>query len=123
MDPMQQTITIQLLIQIGIIIMGIWGFVKVVKEIVKSITDRHDREQKWDEYEENLQKERDRIYEKYDSKLEETDGQIKDIKEEMKLQTLCIQAILDGLIQLNCNGNVTEAKRKLDAHLNERAHE
>lgn len=98
---METTITIELLIQIGIMIVGVWGFLKVVKEVVKAITDRHDRETKWDEH----------------------DKEIKSIKDEMKIQTECIQAILDGLIQLNCDGEVTTAKKRLDLYLNERAHE
>lgn len=103
-----ESITVQLLVQIGLMIIGIWGFYKVVKEIVKAITDRHDREVKWDEYE---------------TKMQETETEIKEIKDEMKIQTECIQAILDGLIQLKCNGEVTKTKKRLDLYLNERAHE
>lgn len=98
---METTITIELLIQIGVMIIGVWGFLKVVKEVMKAITDRHDKEAKWDEHEK----------------------QIQDIKGEMKIQTECIQAILDGLIQLKCDGEVTTAKKKLDLYLNERAHD
>lgn len=98
---MEVTLTIELLIQIGIMIIGFWGFYKVVKEIIKAITDRHDKETKWDEH----------------------DKEIKSIKDEMKIQTECMQAILDGLIQLKCDGEVTTAKRKLDVYLNERAHD
>ena len=105
---METTITVELLIQIGVMIIGFWGFYKVVKEIIKAITDRHDKETKWDEYE---------------TKMQNTELQIKEIKDEMKIQTECIQAILDGLIQLNCDGEVTAAKKRLDKHLNERAHD
>ena len=134
MDPMQQTITIQLLIQIGIIIMGIWGFVKVVKEIVKSITERHDREQKWDEYENNLQVERDKIYTKYDAQLEDletkindnytdTEAKLQEIRAELCIQSEVLLAVLEGLQQLKCNGPVSDAKKKLDAHLLEKAYD
>ena len=40
---MNQTITLQTLVEIGAIIMGAWGFYKVIMEIIKSITARHDR--------------------------------------------------------------------------------
>ena len=129
-----ETITVSLLIQMAIILMGIWGFVKVVKEIIDSVNKRHDREQKWDDYEKNLQEERDKIYEKYDSRLEEmekkiednhtdTEAKIQEIRAELYLQTECMRAVLEGLQQLNCNGPVSDAKKKLDAHLLERAYD
>ena len=131
---MQTEITLQALLQCGAIIMGIWGFYKVAMEIVKNITDRHDKEKKWDQYEVNLQKERDKIYEKYDSSLEvmakkidenhaETEAKIQELKAEMLIQLECIQAILQGMEQLKCNGPVTEAKENLDKHLREKAYE
>lgn len=134
MEPMQPTVTIQLLIQMAIILMGIWGFVKVVKEIIESVNKRHDREQKWDDYEKNLQEERDKIYEKYDERLEEMEKEILDnhtdseakmqqIRAELQIQSETLLAVLDGLQQLNCNGAVSDAKKKLDAHLLERAYD
>ena len=131
---MDQTITIQALIQLAVMIMGVWGFIKVVKEIVKAINDRHDREQKWDDYEKNLQEERDKIYEKYDSRLEEMEKKINDnytdteaklqaVSAELYIQSECMLAVLEGLQQLKCNGPVSEAKKKLDAHLLERAYD
>lgn len=134
MNTLAQTITLQTLIEIGLAFMGIWGFVKVVNEVIKAITARHDREQKWDDYEKNLQEERDKIYEKYDSRLEEvekklednhtdTEAKIQEIRAELYLQTECMRAVLEGLQQLNCNGPVSEAKKKLDAHLLERAYD
>lgn len=62
--------------------MGLWSFYKVVKEVIHNITARHDKEQKWDDYEKNLQAERDKIYEKYDAKLMEIDKKI-EINEEI----------------------------------------
>ena len=69
-------ITWDLILQIGLMIMGVWAFYKVVKEVIQNITARHDKEQKWDDYEKNLQAERDKIYEKYDAKLLEIDKKI-----------------------------------------------
>lgn len=137
-------ITMSTLIQIGVIIMGFWGFYKVVKEIITVITDRHDREQKWDEMVKNIQAERDKIYERYDSKLAEMDKRITDnyneinkkiddthtdteaklqeVRAELFILTDCMAAVLDGLHQQGCNGRVTQASEKLDEYLNERAH-
>ena len=131
---MNTTITIQTLVQVGLAFMGLWGFIKVVNEVLKAITARHDKEQKWDKYEENLKEERDKIYEKYDSRLEEmekkiednhtdTEAKIQEIRAELYLQTESMLAVLEGLQQLNCNGPVSDAKKKLDAHLLERAYD
>ena len=131
---MDQTITLQALIQSAALIVGIWGFIKVVTEIAKAINERHDKEQKWGEWEVNLQEERDKIYERYDTKLAEmeekidnnhadTEAKIQQTRSELYILTECMAAVLDGLKQLNWNGKVTEAKENLDAYLIKRAHE
>ncbi len=131
---MDQTITLQALIQSAALIVGIWGFIKVVTEIAKAINERHDKEQKWGEWEVNLQEERDKIYERYDTKLAEmeekidnnhadTEAKIQQTRSELYILTECMAAVLDGLKQLNCNGKVTEAKENLDAYLMKRAPE
>ncbi len=127
-------ITINELVNVAVIIMAVWGFYKIIMEIVKAITDRHDKEQKWGDWEENLQKERDKIYERYDTELGEikekmdlnhadTEAKIQQTRSELLILTECMSAVLDGLKQLNCNGKVTEAKATLDAYLIKRAHE
>lgn len=137
---MDQTITLSTLIQMGVIIMGLWGFFKVVKELVQSITTRHDREQKWDSMSEmeerlvkNIQDERDKIYEKYDVKLEEmerkidgnhadTEAKLQEVRSELLILTDCMAAVLDGLHQQGCNGKVSEARENLDQYMRNRAH-
>lgn len=138
---MDQSITLSTLIQMGVIIMGMWGFFKVVKELVQSITTRHDREQKWDSMSEmeerlvkNIQDERDKIYEKYDGKLEEmeskidgnhadTEAKLQEVRAELLIITDCMAAVLDGLHQQGCNGKVSEAREHLDQYMRTRAHE
>ena len=131
---MEQSITISMLIQMGVIIMGLWGFTKVVKEIVSSVNARHDREQKWDEYEKHLQEERDRIYTKYDGKLLEmekkidenhadTESKLQQVRSELLILTDCMAAVLDGLHQQGCNGKVSEASERLQQYMRDRAHE
>lgn len=152
---MEQSITLSTLIQMGVIFIAFWGFVKVVKEVIKSITDRHDKEQGWDEvkeevkqlvdnaktdkkqvYEEiarNVQAERDKIYDRYDSKLTEmedtinsnhadTEAKFQQVYSELMILTNCMQAVLDGLKQLNCNGKVTTESENLNEYLSKRAH-
>ena len=126
-------ISLDEIVHIAVIIMAVWGFYKIVMEIVQAITERHDKEQKWDEYEKNLKEERDKIYEKYDAKLIEleqkidlnhadTEAKIQQTQADLYIITECMAAVLDGLKQLNCNGKVTEAKQTLDAYLIKRAY-
>lgn len=130
---MDQTITLSTLIQMGVIIMGLWGFLKVVKEFIKDITARHDREQKWDEMVQNVQEERDKIYERYDNKLGEmetkiddnhadTEAKLQEVRSELLILTDCMAAVLDGLHQQGCNGKVSEARENLDQYMRNRAH-
>lgn len=56
-------------------------------------------------------------------KQNKQDNDIKAIKEEMTLLCFCMSATLDGLMQLNCNHTVPEAKSRLDKHLNKKAHD
>lgn len=124
----QQTVTIDFIVQVGIIFMAIWGFVKVVGEVIEAVNKRHDREQKWDDYAKNLDNEREKIYARYDDRLVEIESKIdknykdnesknQEIKAEITILTKSMSAILDGLIQQGCNGAVTEAKKNLDEFL------
>ena len=130
---MDQTISLSTLIQMGVIIMGLWGFFNVVKEFIKDITTRHDREQKWDEMVQNVQEERDKIYERYDNKLGEmetkiddnhadTEVKLQEVRSELLILTDCMAAVLDGLHQQGCNGKVSEARENLDQYMRNRAH-
>ena len=48
---------------------------------------------------------------------------IADIKAEQQILTYGILACLKGLKEQGCNGPVTEAIKKIEKHLNQRAHE
>lgn len=133
---------IQALVTTGGAIMGVWGFIKVMKDIKKSNDEEVERRKKWDNaakiIEENKDKwdkglvdiyeERNKIVEKYDARLDEleknidknhteTESKIQEVQSEMLILTECMRAVLDGLHQLNCNGKVTEASEKLDNYL------
>lgn len=133
-------VTFDDIIKLAIVIMGIWGFIKVIMEIVKAVTARHDREQKWDEMAESINTSRESIIQKYDFKLVELEKKIDDnhsdtesklqqiraeqeqSREEQYKHTTVLLAILDGLQQLHCNGQVTEAKRDLEEYITRQAY-
>lgn len=121
---------------VAVMIMAVWGFIKVIMEISKNISSRRDRERKWDEMEttltKNIQEERDKIYQKYDTKLVEietkietnhsdTEAKLQEIAAVLMILTRGQLAALDGLKQQGCNGAVTQAKKELDEFLMNRA--
>lgn len=119
-----------------VVIMALYGAYKVIKEIVKSLNDRHDREQSWDKIktiEDGIMDKCRKDREQYDKKIEEvnekiekthtdTEKKLQEIKSEQCLMMYALLGALDGLKQLGCNGNVTEARDQLDKHLNKQAH-
>lgn len=126
-------VTFDDVIKLAIVIMGIWGFVKVIMEFVKAITARHDREQKWDEMAESMNIAREGIIAKYDSKLIElekkiddthsdTESKLQQLRTEQGILTSSMFAVLDGLEQLGANHKVTSAKLELQEYLNKATH-
>lgn len=128
-----ETLTVNDLVRLAVVVAGIWGFYKIVIEIVKAVNDRHDREQKWDETAENIRKEREEVTCQYNAQLadirksqdeirDEFDSKVQEIKAEQFIIVECLRAVLDGLHQQGCNGKVSEALETLDNYLVERAH-
>lgn len=129
---MDQTITLQALVQSAALIVGIWGFIKIVMEIVKAINARHDKEMEWDKTKEDLEKGRQEIIERYDKKLGElenmiienyaqTEAKIQELNACNMLLTKSIRAILAGQIEQGLNGPVKEAKKALDEFIDSKA--
>jgi len=113
--------------------MGIWGFAKVIMEILKAVTARHDKEQKWDEMAESINTSRENIISKYDYKLIElekkidenhtdTEAKLQQLSTEQCILTSSMFAVLDGLEQLGANHKVTSAKLELQEYLNKATH-
>lgn len=128
-----EAITFNDLIKVAVVIMGMWAFYKVVTEIIKAITARHDREQKWDDTANDLRKERQEDVCQYNKQLAEIrnqqdeirtdfEGKVQEIKAEQYIIVECLRAVLDGLHQQGCNGKVSDAINTLDDYLLERAH-
>lgn len=120
---MAEAITVNELIRLALIVMGIWGFVKIIMEIIEAITKRHDREQTWDAAVKEIANARSEFGKVYDERLDDLEAKMQEIRAEQCIIIECQQAILDGLGQLKCNGPVTEQKHKLDRYLNDKAHD
>ncbi len=61
--------------------------------------------------------------EKHEQEIRKINSKIKTMQKEQALMCYCINAILDGLKQQGCNGEVTKALKKMNKHLNNSAHE
>lgn len=129
-----EQISFEALMQLCGIIAVIWGFAKIIMEIVKAITTRHDKEKEWDKATADLERTRKEITEKYDKRLNEleamitdnhtdTEAKMQEIKSDIFILTKSVSAILDGLKQQGCNGKVTEAKENLERYLMDKAYE
>lgn len=149
---MAEQINIQTIILLGVVIIGVWEFVKKIIEMLNAFGKQHDRAKKWDEMSikiDDMSKETDKIREKivveFNQRLDEitnefnehintinykivenhtdTEAKIQELNSRMLILTRSISAVLDGLKQQGCNGQVTKAKEELDAFLMERAYE
>ena len=70
---------------------------------------------KWFSKPDKLEAEVKSLREKHENDMAESN-------EERQLICYALAACLDGLQQLGCNHTVTDAKNKMDKHLNEKAH-
>lgn len=114
----EKMIDIEMLLKFIAILVAIWGGVKVIKEILDAINKRHDQVKKWESYDQQISEVKASIEElKTDQ-----NAKIQQIQAEQCMQTYVLQAVLDGLHQLHCNGKVTEASNKLDKYINKQAH-
>lgn len=92
-------------------IIGLAGLVSAVFAIVGIYNKGFKQVEKW---------------ESYDAKIEEVKQEVKTetkkLQDEQFMQTKVLLAVLEGLQQQGCNGNVTKAHSDLTQFLNERAH-
>ena len=149
---MAEQVNIQTIILLGVVVIGIWEFIKKVMEMLNAFGRQHDRAQKWDSMSDKIDemsKETDKIREKivieFNHRLDEmnedfneridtinnkidenhcdTEAKIQELNSRMLILTRSVSAVLDGLKQQGCNGQVTKAKEELDAFLMERAYD
>lgn len=149
---MTEQINIQTIILLGVVVIGVWEFAKKIMEMLSAFGKQHDRAKKWDEMSvkiDEMSKETDKIREKivieFNQRLDEmnedfneridtinnkidenhtdTEAKIQELNTRMLILTRSVSAVLDGLKQQGCNGQVTKAKEELDAFLMERAYD
>lgn len=109
---MDAPITLQLILTILGVLAAIVAGVGAVIVIIRWITGAHDKMQKWDSLEQVVK----------DQQID-TNAKLQQIRTEQCMMTDAMLAVLEGLMQLNCNGPVTEAHTTLTKYLNDQAHE
>ena len=115
---MEQTITLQALIQMGAIIMGIWGFYKVIMEIVRNITARHDREQAWDKAVKDIEVDRESLKDEFNARLDDQDAKIQQLYAMMCMFIRSQNAILEALIEQGIgNGEIRAMHKELNNYI------
>lgn len=125
---------------ICVILVSIAGGIAVIVGFFKWYSRQHDFRQKCEGYADQIAEINNKIEAmkaEQDEKMEsthnsmqksletiqnDTNAKLQEIREEQCMIAYCMLATLDGLKQLNCNGRVTEARDKLDKHLNKQAH-
>ena len=111
---MDQTITIQVLMQIGALIVGAWGFFKVIMEIIKAINARHDKEQAWDKAVEDFNKERESLKDEFNGRLNEQDAKIQQLLSMVCMTLRAQEAILEALVEQGIgNGEIRAMHKEL----------
>lgn len=133
-DIMDTAITLNLLLGIFGIVVAVVAFFTAVKKVIDFINQEHDKMQKYDSYQKQIddahdyaQKELQKIKKEMNDKVEQThadtEAKMQQLIAEQYILTESMLAVLEGLKQLNCNGPVSEAKIKLEKHLNTMAHD
>ena len=149
---MTEQINIQTIILLGVVVIGVWEFAKKIMEMLSAFGKQHDRAKKWDEMSvkidemsKDTEKVREKIVVEFNQRLDEinddfneridvinnkidenhcdTEAKIQELNSRMLILTKSVSAVLDGLKQQGCNGQVTKAKEELDNFLMTRAYD
>lgn len=123
----------QALITTGGVIMGVWGFLKVIRDIKKTNDDEHDRQKRidravktledkektWDEGLADVYRERNEIVKRYDKRLDEQDDRMteQESKNQQLLAMMCMclraqDAILEALVEKEIGNGEIKAMHK-----------
>jgi hypothetical protein len=111
---MQTEITLQALLQCGAIIMALFGSYKVIMEIVRTITDRHDKEQAWNKAVKDIEVDRESLKKEFNERLDEQDAKIQQLVSMICMTLKAQDAILEALVDRDIgNGEIKAMHREL----------
>lgn len=100
-------------------LIGIAGLITALGVIIGSMWKAFDQKKKYDEYDSRIKE----VNKKIEEMQTENMAKMQSVMAEQCMQTYVLQAVLEGLHQLHCNGPVTEARDKLSKYINKQAHD
>ena len=104
---------INVIIQSTATLIGAFG---VIIAFIKSV-------EKWINRPNKNKEELEKLKTETEQRFDKVEKNIKGMKKEQIVQTKCLLAIMDGLKQLGCNGEVTKARNDLSDYLLNQAHD
>jgi len=139
-------VTFSHIIQAIALIVVVYEIYKKFREIKRDSDKEHERklqwdyaakiikekEKEWDDGLSDVENVRNQIVKRYDERLDElktdletkiddnytdTNAKVQEIQSEVFILTECMRAVLDGLHQQGCNGEVTKTRERLDSYL------
>ena len=136
-------ITFDMVKNAALVLVALYGLQVIIDNIKTKIANRVKKEQKVENFdpeeikcdmEKYLDVKHKIITDKYDGELKDIRDElqenhteyvalIQEIKSELYLQTECNAVIMDGLVQLDCNGPVKIMKERMDKFMRKRAHD
>ena len=108
------TMTFAELSKLILIVGTLWGGYKIIMEIIDKITQRHDREQAWDDAVKKIEVDRATLENKFNERLDDQDA-----KNQQLLSMLCMclraqDAILGALVENGIgNGEIRDMHKEL----------
>lgn len=122
---------VQALITTGGLIMGVWGFIKVAKDIKKTNDDEvkrragwdyaakviKEKERSWDDGLADTCREREKITDEFNERLDEQDAKIQQLTSMILLALKSVNALLEHEIETGANGDVKKMHDELNAFI------
>lgn len=119
---------IQALVTTAGVIMGVWGFVKVVRDIKKTNDDEVEKRNRWDKAAKRVEDcadkwdkgladtyaERKAIVDRYDDRLDEMDGKIQQLYAMVVLLLKAQDATFEEQVKNGANGEIKKMHNELN---------
>ena len=108
----EMTLTFAEVAKILVILGTMWGGYKIIMEIIDKITQRHDREQAWDDAVKRIEVDRVTLEENFNGRLDEQDAKNQQLVAMMCMCLRANDAILEALVDKDIGNGEIKAMHK-----------
>ena len=108
----EMTLTFAEVAKILVILGTMWGGYKIIMEIIDKITQRHDREQAWDDAVKKIEVDRATLENKFNDRLDEQDAKNQQLVAMMCMCLRANDAILEALVDKDIGNGEIKAMHK-----------